>query len=174
MLCILHRYDYRKSKLWEKAVLTASIVSSWWQWSVYDICTCLSSRIVILVWHSSINSACICRCLTVSLRRSNTDLKLLGLPKLLLVLLLILLHISMCVRLLLETAHWISILVISSSCSSCISGYTWVYSRHVGHTTSTSATHIIWLIIGSARHHFQPPIGLANFFHVDLLFKNIN
>ena len=164
-----------KWKLWEKWALTASIVSSWRQWSVDYIRTCLSSSIEILVGHSSIKSACISWCLVVSLRRSNSDLKLLGFPQLLLVLLLVLLYISMGVGLLLETAHGLSILVESSSWGTLISvRRTWASSWHVGHATAACAAHVISLIIASVGHHIQPTIGLANFFHVDLLFKNIN
>lgn len=74
ILGILHWYDYRKIKIVGKRALTASIVSSWRQWSVYDIGTCLSSSIEILIGHSSIDPTCISRCLAVSLRRCNANL----------------------------------------------------------------------------------------------------
>ena len=109
------------------------------------------------------------------LGRRNTNLQFLSFTQLLLVLLLVLLHVSMSVGLLMETAHAISILVMNSSGITRVStSYPRWNSLHVGHAGLTIAAHIITLIIGSAGHHIQPPIGLANFFHVDLLFKNIN
>lgn len=78
----------------------------------------------------------------------------------------------MSIRFLMETAHAFHILVISSSHIAVISTRdTLWYSLHVGHACLAIPTHIVTLIIGPAWHHIKPPIGLANFFHVDLFIK---
>lgn len=78
----------------------------------------------------------------------------------------------MSVGFLLETAHALSVLVVSASHIARISAHdTLVNSLHVWHASLTITMMITTLIIWTTRHHFKPPIGLANFFHVDLLFK---